>query len=96
VLLSILAESQKIDVDNMDRDQYTNLGKSVLAPLTTTEQVEVGIEATPLASVGDSKDEAKLLVEHSEQVQVQVQSNSGSGLPPSPRPPKSVSKPSPF
>ena len=94
VLLSILAESQKIDVDNMDRDQYTNLGKSVLAPLTTTEQVEVGIEATPLASVGDSKDEAKLLVEHSEQVQVQVQANSFSGLPPSPRPPKSVSKPS--
>jgi len=94
VLLSILAESQKIDVDNMDRDQYTNLGKSVLAPLTTTEQVEVGIEATPLASVGDSKDEAKLLVEHSEQVQVQVQANSVSGLPPSPRPPKSVSKPS--
>ena len=90
VLLSILAGSQKIDVDNMDRDQYINLGKSVLAPLTTTEQVEVGIEATPLASVGDSKDEAILLAEHSEQVQVQA--NGVSGLPP--RPPKSVSKPS--
>ncbi|KAG2621338.1 hypothetical protein PVAP13_3NG248267, partial [Panicum virgatum] len=72
VLLSILAGSQKIDVDNMDRDQYINLGKYVLAPLTTTEQVEVGIEATSLASVGDSKDEAILLAEHSEQVQVQV------------------------
>lgn len=58
-----------------------------------TEQVEVGIEATPLASVGDSKDEAKLLAEHSEQnevnnnikKQVQVQASGGSGLPPRPK-----------
>ena len=74
----------------MDRDQYINLGKSVRAPLTATEQVEVGIEATSLALVGDSKDEAILLAEHSEQVQVQA--NGVGGLPP--RPPKSVSKPS--
>lgn len=70
--------NQNIDVDNMD-DHNINLGISTLPPPLTesVEQVEVlGIEASPLGSVGDGKDEAELLsTEHSEQNMVNIIEN---------------------